>query len=144
MKSVSVAVEDVLEAVGQVVGHAPNYIRGEQTANRMLSSAVSQSRSCIVSLRDVDGITHTVRVQASSLFEAAARAVSAFREQGWSADALTPNATLRVEVHVPPVVHDVPLKAVERWLRSPSASPREMAVKRRSAPDARRSADADP
>ena len=25
-----------------------------------------------------------------------------------------------VEVHVPPVVHDVPLKAVERWLRSPS------------------------
>ena len=65
-----------------------------------------------------------MQVQASSLFEAAAQAVAAFREQGWAAEALKPNATLRVEVHVPPVVHDVPLKAVKQWRRSPSASPK--------------------
>jgi hypothetical protein len=70
-----------------------------------------------------------VKVQASSLFEGALRAVAAFREQGWAADALKANATLKVEVHHPPVVHDVPLKAVERWLRSPSASPKEIATK---------------
>jgi hypothetical protein len=70
-----------------------------------------------------------VQVQGETLFEAAARAVSAFREQGWAADALTSNAVLNVEVHVPPVIHAVPLKAVERWLRSPSVSPKDAAVK---------------
>jgi hypothetical protein len=56
-------------------------------------------------------------------------AVVAFREQDWAAEVLTPAAVLRVEVHPPPVVHDVPLNAVERWLRSPSTSPKEMTTK---------------
>ena len=47
-------------------------------------------------------------------------------------EALTPNSVLRVEVQGPSTVHDVPLKAVERWLRSPSASPKEMIAKRRT------------
>jgi hypothetical protein len=34
--------------------------------------------------RDAEGATHTVHVQGSSLFEAAARAVAAFREQEWA------------------------------------------------------------
>jgi hypothetical protein len=38
---------------------------------------------------------------------------------------------LNVEVLAPPVHHAVALKAVERWLRSPNACPREMAIKRR-------------
>jgi hypothetical protein len=87
---------------------------------------------CIVSLKDVEGITHSVRVQASSLLEAASHAVRAFRQQSWAAEALTPAAVLRVEVHLPPIVHEVPLKAVERWLRSPSASPREASTKHRA------------
>jgi len=95
----------------------------------MLSSSVRQPHTCTVSVRDVEGTTHTVQVQGESLFEAAARALSAFREQGWAADALTPNAVLRVEVHLPTIVHEVPLKAVERWLHSPS-SPKEMSIKR--------------
>jgi hypothetical protein len=90
---------------------------------------VTAPRRCTVSLRDTEGVTHAVQVQATSLFEAAARGVAAFREQGWAAQALTDTAVLRIEVHVPPVVHDVPLKAVERWLRSPSASPKDASVK---------------
>jgi hypothetical protein len=86
-------------------------------------------RNCTVSVRDIEGVAHTVRVQGSSLFEAAAHAVAAFREQDWGAEALTPAAVLRVEVHAPSVVHEVPLKAVERWLRSPSPSPKEMTTK---------------
>ena len=86
-------------------------------------------RNCTISIRDTEGVTHSVQVQGSSLFEAAARAVASFREQEWAAEALTPAAVLRVEIHAPPVVHDVPLKAVERWLRSPSASPKEMTTK---------------
>lgn len=86
-------------------------------------------RQCTVSVRDHEGITHSVRVQASSLYEAAARGVAVFREQGWAAEALTSTAVVRVEVHAPAIVHEVPLKAVERWLRSPNASPREMTLK---------------
>jgi hypothetical protein len=69
------------------------------------------------------------RISAFANNEAAARGVAAFREQGWAVDALTANAILRVEVHVPPVVHEVPLKALERWQRSPSASPKEAFLK---------------
>jgi hypothetical protein len=86
-------------------------------------------RPCTVSVRDTEGVTHTVQVQGSSLFEAAARAVAAFRGQSWAAEALGPAAVFRVEVHPPSVIHEVPLKAVERWLRSPSASPKEMTTK---------------
>ena len=83
-------------------------------------------------MKALDGTTHTVTVSAATLFEAAAAAVSAFRREPWAADALTPNAVLHVEVHAPPVTHDVPLQAVERWRNGPSASPRDHAAKRRS------------
>lgn len=86
-------------------------------------------RSCSVSVTDRDGAVHTVQVHALSLFEAAAAALAAFREEAWCAGGIPPNARLRVEVHLPSVVHDVPMKAVERWLRSPSASPREEGLK---------------
>jgi hypothetical protein len=88
-------------------------------------------RPCTVSVRDTEGVTHTVQVQGSSLFEAAARAVAAFREQPWATEALSPAAVLRVEVQAPLVIHEVPLKAIERWLRSPSASPKEALLKMR-------------
>lgn len=89
-------------------------------------------RSCRVSVKDVEGITHSVDVHAETLFEAAAAAIAIFKQQGWASAALTPRATLRVEVQLPLVVHDVPLSAVERWMRSPSASPREELAKRSS------------
>jgi hypothetical protein len=55
-------------------------------------------RSCRVSLKDIEGITHSVNVQADTLFEAAAAAIAGFRQEGWAAQALTPTATQRVEV----------------------------------------------
>jgi hypothetical protein len=91
---------------------------------------VALVRTCRVTLRDVDGVAHQVEVQGSSLFAAAAAAVAAFRQQGWATAALTPTAVLRVEVQSPSVVHDVPLKAVERWLGSPTDSPRDQLLKR--------------
>jgi hypothetical protein len=91
---------------------------------------VAPVRSCLVSLKALDGTTHSITVSAATLFEAAAAAVAAFRQEQWAADSLTPNATLRVEVHLPPVVHEVPFKALERWMKTPSTSPREEMVKR--------------
>jgi hypothetical protein len=72
-----------------------------------------------VSVTGSDGITHTVEAQGSTLFEVAAAAIALFRTEGWT-DALTPNAILQIEVQLPPVIHRVPLKAVERWANSPA------------------------
>jgi hypothetical protein len=91
---------------------------------------VPVTRSCRVTIRDIEGVSHQVEVTGTTLFEAAAAALAAFREQGWGVDALTPNAVLRVEVQTPAVIHDVPLKAVARWLQSPTNSPRQALVKR--------------
>jgi len=43
---------------------------------------------------------------------------------------LTPNAVVRVEVQLPPTVHEVPLKAIEQWQQSPTTSPKDYIVKR--------------
>jgi len=77
----------------------------------VVSSGVA-SRLCLVSVRDLDGITHSVTVNGATLFEAAAAAIAIFRQEPWAAAALTRNAVLRIEVPLPPVVHDVPLKSV--------------------------------
>ena len=89
-------------------------------------------RTCRVTLRDVDGVAHAVEVQGSSLYEAAAAALAAFKQHAWSGSALTPNAVLRIEVLAPPVVHDVPLRAVERWLQSPATSPKDRLIRQHS------------
>jgi hypothetical protein len=81
------------------------------------------------SVTGADGITHTVEVAGTSLFHVAAAAVAQLRDEGWSA-ALTPNATLRVEVQIPPIVHDVPLKALEQWAAGPNTSPKEAVLKK--------------
>ena len=89
-------------------------------------------RTCRVVATGLDGIRHSVDVQASSLFEAAATALGLFRQQGWATDALTPTTVLRVEVLTPSIVHEVPLKALDQWIRSPSASPRESMAKQKA------------
>jgi hypothetical protein len=93
------------------------------------ASAVATVRRCRVSVTGADGITHTVEVAGTTLFHVAAAAVAQLRDEGWS-DALTPNATLRVEVQIPPIVHDVPLKALERWAAGPNISPKEAVLKK--------------
>ena len=95
----------------------------------MVSCGVATVRRCRVSVRSADGCLHTVDAEGGSLFEVAAAAVALLRNEGWT-DALTPNAVLQIEVQLPPVVHQVPLRAVERWLRSPSASPSEAVSKK--------------
>jgi hypothetical protein len=91
-----------------------------------------------VSLTDPEGITHSVTVPAESLFEAAAAAVTAFRQEGWAVDALTPAAVLRVEVQPPPISHDVPLRAVDRWLNAPTQGPQDRTVRRQATESGRR------
>ena len=68
-------------------------------------------------------------VQATSLFEAGA-AAGQMREERRTGT-LPPDAVLRVEVQLPPVVHEVPLRAVEKWGRRAKRQPEEELAKRR-------------
>ena len=86
-------------------------------------------RRCRVSVTDADGVTHIVEVQGTSAFEVAAAAVAQFKLEGWI-DALAPTTVLHVEVHLPPTIHKVPMKALQRWANGPSVSPKEELVKR--------------
>jgi hypothetical protein len=79
---------------------------------------------------DADGVSHSVEVQAATVFEAAAAALVAFRAERWAAAALTPASVLRVRVPAPAVIHEVPLKALERWAGAPSTSPQAHLAKR--------------
>jgi hypothetical protein len=43
---------------------------------------------------------------------------------------LAPTAVIRVEVQRAPVVHEVPVTALERWANGPSVSPKQELLKR--------------
>jgi PemK-like, MazF-like toxin of type II toxin-antitoxin system len=48
--------------------------------------ALMQVRSCRVTIRDIDGLTHSVDVTAATLFVAVAQAIAALRRDDWVAD----------------------------------------------------------
>jgi hypothetical protein len=75
----------------------------------------------------MEGVTHTVDVSASSLYEAAVLALKAFEQTGW---ANHPVGEMEVIVKGPAVRHRVPVVRVTNWLRS-VGSPREVALKSR-------------
>ena len=93
----------------------------------MAASCVALRRARVTA-RDHEGTSHTVEVNAGSLFEAAALALAAYREEGWLGE-LPANAALEVLVLPPPVRHVVTLAAVERWLEAAPKSPREKVIK---------------
>jgi hypothetical protein len=83
--------------------------------------------TCTVSYKDTDGVTHTVEVSASSLYEAAVLGMKAFEQTGWADH---PVGCMDVVVKSPAVKHTVPVVRVTNWLRS-SGSPKEVALKTR-------------
>jgi hypothetical protein len=89
---------------------------------------VPELRTCTVSYRDLEGITHTVEVSAASLYEAAVLGMKAFEQLRWSDN---PVGCMEVTVRSPAVKHQVPVIKVTNWLRIAGRSPREMALKSR-------------
>ena len=97
--------------------------------NRERGPRATTIRSCRISVKTADDVIHTVEVQASSIFDAAASGVARFRDEGWI-DTLGANAVIRVEVQLPPVVHDVPVQALKRWASGPGIGPKQELLKR--------------
>jgi hypothetical protein len=80
------------------------------------------AQACVVRFEDADGTVHAATVTASTLYEAVALAVAAFRTQP-STPPIPHAALLTVEVRSPVVAHRVTLQAARRWAARPATSP---------------------
>ncbi len=88
-------------------------------------------RSCRVTVRDLDGIEHTVAVSASTLYEAVALGIAALRGEEWVAGiAEGPNAVTVAVTNVA-VEHRVKMEDFRSWLDGACRSPREVAQRAR-------------
>lgn len=79
-----------------------------------------------MSFTDAEGLRHSVDVQASSLYEAVALAISVFREHDC---ALGPASQLEVEARSPGVKHSVSIGKVRDWLETSAKSPSDRLLK---------------
>ena len=72
-------------------------------------------RSCRVTIRDLEGVTHTVEVTAATLYEAVAQGLNVVKVSV---------ADVRIE-------HEVKLMEFTKWLERDGASPRETSDRNR-------------
>ncbi|HEV7746400.1 MAG TPA: hypothetical protein VGO56_15495 [Pyrinomonadaceae bacterium] len=82
---------------------------------------------CVVSYLDIEGIRHTLEVEAESLYEAAALAIGAFKQHDWE-----PGDLAKLEVEIRNVItHTVTPKRLQEWLKGGARSPKEGVTKER-------------
>jgi hypothetical protein len=84
-------------------------------------------RTCRVTITDLEGISHTVEVTASTLYEAVALGIVALRGHEWVAGIPEGLARVRVSVTSIPVEHCVKVMDFTTWVERKSGSPREVA-----------------
>jgi hypothetical protein len=92
---------------------------------------VPNVRSCLVSFTDAEGIEHSVRVPAESLYEAAIEAMAAFRRNVLAESPLGPATPLTIRVRAPEEEHAVTVGKVLSWLDGGARSPAELVRKNR-------------
>ena len=82
---------------------------------------------CVVSYLDPSGIRHTVELEASSLYEAAALALRAFTDHNCEPGEL---GKLEVEIRSS-VTHTLTVQRLDTWLKGGAKSPKEAVMKER-------------
>jgi hypothetical protein len=87
------------------------------------------SSSCRVAFTDGAGVTHSVTIAASSLYEAAALALAEFKRCGFVMAMAGPATRLTVTVEVPATTHELSVARLQAWLDASGKTPREQAVK---------------
>jgi hypothetical protein len=70
------------------------------------------------------GVTHSVRVEASSLYEAAGLGLARLKADGWI-EGLGPGTRLQIEVRSPSSHHALSVNQLHRWINSTNESPAE-------------------
>jgi hypothetical protein len=92
---------------------------------------VPNVRSCLVSFTDLEGIEHSVRIPAESLYETAIEAMAAFRRGAFAEMAFGPATRLTVRVTAPEEEHMVTVGKALSWLEGGARSPSEQVKKNR-------------
>jgi hypothetical protein len=91
---------------------------------------VGNLRTCRASFRDPKGEgIFSVDVTAESKYEAAAKALQAFRQQPWSSEAIYSTGYLELSITTPEVKYKIFLKDLQEWLQRGGGSPREVALR---------------
>jgi len=72
---------------------------------------------CQVSYTDLDGLVHTVDVEAESLYEAVALATADFREDELNHSLPAPMTEFTVAVYRNPTEHKIRLSHVSKWAK---------------------------
>jgi hypothetical protein len=90
-----------------------------------------QVRSCRVTIRDIDGMSHSVDVTAATVFEAVAQALATLRHDEWVAGIPGGLNTVVASVASVRVDHEIKMADFERWLEKSGGSPREIVERQR-------------
>src|SRR5688572_4851534 len=88
-------------------------------------------RACQVTFQDLEGVRHTVRVDADSVYEAACLAIRALRKAGFVDQQPGPVSKLEVQAFQPAITHEITVGQVQRWLELGSSNPNEEARRKR-------------
>jgi hypothetical protein len=84
------------------------------------------TRACRVTIQDLDRVSHTVEVTASTLYEAVAQGLAAIRGKEWVAGVEQGIGVVKVSVSEVRVEHEVKLADFTKWLETRGRSPREV------------------
>jgi hypothetical protein len=85
------------------------------------------TRSCRVTIRDLEGVEHTVCVTADTLYEAIAQALKALRGSAWVSGIPEGMQPIKVCVTDIPIEHTVTVKDFTKWLIRDGGTPRDRA-----------------
>jgi hypothetical protein len=88
-------------------------------------------RSCRVTIKDVEGVKHTVEVTAETLYEAVALGLLAVRGNDWVMEIAQGLNAVQVSVVDIPVEHSVKIQDFNAWLERTAGSPKEISTRSR-------------
>jgi hypothetical protein len=88
-------------------------------------------RSCKVTVKDMEGVAHTVDVTAETLYEAIALGLATLRTDEWVAGITTGMNTVKVRVMEVSVEHEVRIADFMNWLDGISQGPRDIVRRNR-------------
>jgi hypothetical protein len=86
-------------------------------------------RSCRVTIKDMEGVEHTVEVRAETLYEAVAKGLVALREDRWVSE--IPEGLNEVKVASSPTEHSVQIQKFNAWLGQQGRSPADMIARKK-------------
>jgi hypothetical protein len=82
-------------------------------------------RVCTVSFKSATGISHSVDVEAETLYEAAGLGLARLKNDGWI-EGLGPGTRLEIAVREPATIHSLTVHQLQKWVNGITSSPAEV------------------